>query len=183
MKISPTKIKEVLILEPTVFGDNRGWFAETYNKKEFSKFFIEVDFIQDNHSFSAAKGTLRGLHIQNSPFTQSKLVRCIRGAILDVAVDLRKKSPTYKQWVSVELSEENKKQLFIPKGFAHGFLTLTNNVEFHYKVDNYYNKESDRVFRFDDPEIGIDWKFENPTLSEKDKNAPFLKDSDINHTH
>ena len=179
MKISPTKIKEVLILEPTVFGDNRGWFAETYNKKEFIRLGIDVDFIQDNHSFTEAKGTLRGLHIQNSPFTQSKLVRCTRGSVLDVAVDLRKASSTYKQWISVELSEENKKQLFIPKGFAHGFLTLTENVEFQYKVDNYWDKQSEKTIRFNDPEIGIDWGNDNPVLLERDRNASLLKDCDI----
>ncbi len=179
MKISPTKIKEVLILELAVFGDSRGWFTETYNKKEFSKLGIDVDFIQDNHSFTEAKGTLRGLHIQNSPFTQSKLVRCTRGSVLDVAVDLRKASSTYKQWISVELSEENKKQLFIPKGFAHGFLTLTENVEFQYKVDNYWDKQSEKTIRFNDPEIGIDWGNDNPVLLERDRNASLLKDCDI----
>ena len=180
MKIVQTKIKDVLIIEPEVFGDNRGWFTETYNKEKFKDLGINIDFVQDNHSFSAKKGTLRGLHFQNSPYTQSKLVRCIRGAILDIVVDLRKDSLTYKQWVSVELTEENKKQIFIPKNFAHGFLTLTDNVEFQYKVDNYYNKESDKGFIFNDPEIGIDWKNNNPILSEKDKNNPLFKDCDIN---
>jgi dTDP-4-dehydrorhamnose 3,5-epimerase len=179
MKVSPTKIKDVFLIEPDVFGDNRGWFSETYNKEKLKGFGIDIDFIQDNRSFSATKGTLRGLHLQNSPYTQSKLVYCTRGAILDVVVDLRKDSPTYRQWVSVELSEENKKQLFIPKGFAHGFSTLTDNVEFQYKVDNNYNKQSDVVFRFDDPEIGIDWENKNPILSKRDKDAPFLKDCDI----
>jgi dTDP-4-dehydrorhamnose 3,5-epimerase len=180
MKVTQTKLKEVLIIEPDVFGDSRGWFVESYNKNKLRDFGIDVDFIQDNHSFSATKGTLRGLHVQNDPHTQSKLVRCIRGSILDVAVDLRKDSLTYKNWVSVELSEENKKQLFIPKGFAHGFLTLTDNVEFQYKVDNYYDKQSDRGIRFDDPEIGVVWGNDNPVLSDKDKNAPLLKDCDIN---
>ena len=169
MKVSPTKIKDVLIIEPDVFGDNRGWFSETYNKEKLKDFGIDVEFVQDNHSFSAAKGTLRGLHLQNSPYTQSKLVSCTRGAILDVVVDLRKDSPTYKQWVSVELTAENKRQLFIPRGFAHGFSTLTDDVEFLYKVDNYYNKQSDRVIRFDDPEIGVDWGNKNPILSERDR--------------
>lgn len=179
MKVIPTKIKDVLIIEPDVFGDNRGWFSESYNKEKLKEFGIDVDFVQDNHSFSATKGTLRALHIQESPHTQSKLVRCIKGAVLDVAVDLRKNSPTYKQWVSVELSAENKKQLFIPKGFAHGFLTLTDNVEFEYKVDNYYNKQSERYIKYDDKDIGIIWGNNNPILIERDKNAPLLKDCDI----
>lgn len=179
MKVISTKINDVLIIEPDVFGDNRGWFSESYNKEKLKEFGIDVDFVQDNHSFSATKGTLRALHIQESPYTQSKLVRCIKGAVLDVAVDLRKNSQTYKQWVSVELSAENKKQLFIPKGFAHGFLTLTDNVEFEYKVDNYYNKQSERYIRYDDKDIGIIWGNDNPILIERDKNAPLLKDCDI----
>ena len=169
-----------MIIEPDVFGDNRGWFTETYNKEKFKNFGINVDFIQDNHSFSSAKGTLRGLHLQNSPHTQSKLVRCTKGNVLDVAVDVRKDSPTFKQWVSVELSGENKKQLFIPKGFAHGFITLTDNVEFEYKVDNYYSKESERCIRFNDTDLNINWESENPILNERDMNAPLLKDCDIN---
>jgi dTDP-4-dehydrorhamnose 3,5-epimerase len=179
MKVTETKLKGVLIIEPNVFGDNRGWFSETYNKQKMQDFGIDTDFVQDNHSFSVKKSTLRGMHLQNSPYVQSKLVRCTRGAVLDVAVDLRKDSTTYKQWVSVELTAENRKQIFIPKGFAHGFLTLTDNVEIQYKVDNYYNKEAERGFRFDDPEICIDWGVTTPILSEKDRVLPFLKDSDI----
>jgi len=179
MKVIPTKIKDVRIIEPDVFGDNRGWFSESYNKEKLKEFGIDVDFVQDNHSFSATKGTLRALHIQESPYAQSKLVRCTKGAVLDVAVDLRKDSQTYKQWVSVELSAENKKQFFVPKGFAHGFLTLTDNVEFEYKVDNYYNKQAERYIRYDDKDIGIIWGNDNPILIERDKNAPLLKDCDI----
>jgi len=178
MKITKTKIDGALIIEPAVFLDNRGWFAETYNEKKLEDFGIKCDFIQDNHSFSSTKGTLRGMHFQNNPHAQSKLVRCTKGSVLDVAVDLRKNSPTYKQWVSVELTEENKKQLFIPKGFAHGFLTLSDNVEFQYKVDNYYNKQSERCINFNDPEIGIDWGNNDLLLLDRDKNAPFLKDVD-----
>jgi len=180
MKVTPTKIKDVLIIEPDIFQDNRGWFFESYNKEKLKEFGINTDFIQDNHSFSAKKGTLRGLHLQNNPYSQSKLVRCTKGTVLDVAVDLRKDSPTLKQWMSIELSEENKKQLFIPKGFAHGFITLTDNVEFEYKVDNYYNKESEGGIRFNDKELGINWQNDNPILIEKDANAPLLKDSNIN---
>ena len=180
MHIVKTNIEDVLIIEPEVFGDHRGWFTETYSKGKFKEFGIDIDFIQDNHSFSAQKGTLRGLHFQLNPKAQTKLVRCTKGKILDVAVDLREGSPTYKKWVAVELTEENKKQLLIPKGFAHGFLTLTDDVEVQYKVDEYYSPENDRSIRYDDPEIGVDWGIEAPILSEKDLNAPLLKDSNIN---
>ncbi len=180
MNIVKTEIEDVLIIEPKVFGDHRGWFIETYSKEKFKVLGIDIDFIQDNHSLSAQTGTLRGLHFQIEPKSQTKLIRCTKGKILDVAVDLRKGSPTYKKWVAVELSEENKKQLLVPKGFAHGFLTLTDDVEVQYKVDEYYSKENDRSIRFDDPEIGIKWGIEKPILSDKDINASFLKDSDAN---
>ena len=180
MKITPTKIKDVLVIEPDIFEDARGWFFESYNKKKLKEAGINSDFVQDNHSFSKTKGTLRGLHFQNPPHPQAKLTTCTSGAVLDVAVDLRKNSPTYKKWVSVELTEKNKKQLFVPRGFAHGFITLTDNTEFQYKLDNFYDIKSDRNIRFDDPEIGINWGNGNPILSEKDRNAPFLKDSDAN---
>ena len=149
-------------------------------QKDLEELGLKVDFVQDNHSFSASKGTLRGLHFQLDPKAQTKLVRCTSGRILDVAVDLRKGSPTYKEWVAVELSSDNKRQLLIPKGFAHGFLALTGNVEVQYKVDEYYAPELDRSVRFDDPEIGIHWGIENPILSDKDRNAPLLRDSDVN---
>jgi len=180
MKIVETEIPEVKIIELDVFGDNRGWFTESYNKKKLFDLGINVDFIQDNHSFSAEKGTLRGIHFQNNPMAQSKLVRCTRGKILDLAVDLRKNSPTYKKAISIELSEENKKMFFVPAGFGHGFLTLSENTEVQYKVDNYYSAEHDRSIRFDDPELAIDWGIQDPILSDKDKNAPLLKNSDIN---
>lgn len=182
MIATKTSIEEVLILEPAVFGDHRGWFTETYSKSKFQELGLHMDFVQDNHSMSAQKGTLRGLHFQNDPKAQTKLVRCTKGRILDVAVDLRKGSPTYKKWVAVELSEENKKQLLVPKGFAHGFMTLTDDVEVQYKVDEYYAPQQDRSIRFDDPELGVDWGMVEPILSDKDKNAPFLKDSDANFT-
>jgi dTDP-4-dehydrorhamnose reductase/dTDP-4-dehydrorhamnose 3,5-epimerase len=178
MNVIKTEIEDLLILEPIVFGDHRGWFTETYSKAKFQDLGIDIEFIQDNHSMSAQKGTLRGLHFQTNPKAQSKLVRCTKGRILDIAVDLRKGSATYKKWVGVELSEENKKQLLIPKGFAHGFLTLTDDVEVQYKVDEYYAPECDRSIRFDDPEIGVNWGIEDPILSEKDLKASFLKDSD-----
>lgn len=179
MNIIKTEIDGVLVIEPKVFGDHRGWFTETYSKEKFKELGIDIDFIQDNHSFSAQKGTLRGLHFQLNPKAQTKLVRCTKGKILDVAVDLRKGSPTYKKWIAVELTEENKKQLLVSKGFAHGFLTLTDDVEVQYKVDEYYSPENDRSIRFDDPDIGVDWGIEDPILSEKDLKAPFFKDCDV----
>ena len=174
-------IKDVIILEPKVFVDNRGWFYESYNKATLSKLGISNEFIQDNHSLSIPKYTLRGIHFQNDPYAQSKLVRCTRGRIIDFAVDLRKSSATYLQWISVELSEENKKQIFIPRGFGHAFVTLEENCQVQYKVDNIYSKADERTIRYDDPDIGIQWP-ENmePILSEKDANAPLFKDCDCN---
>lgn len=180
MNVIKTEIADVLIIEPKVFGDHRGWFTETYSKSKFKEFGIDIDFVQDNHSMSYQKGTLRGLHFQTNPKGQTKLVRCTKGKILDVAVDLRKGSSTYTKWVAVELSEDNKRQLLIPKGFAHGFLTLTHDVEVQYKVDEYYSPEFDRSIRFDDPDIGVKWGIENPILSEKDLKAPLLRDSEVN---
>ena len=177
MNLIKTKLEGVYIIEPRVFGDERGWFMETYSKIKTPEI-AACDFVQDNHSYSKEKGILRGIHFQNGEHAQAKLVRCIRGAVLDVAVDLRKGSPTYMQWEAVELSAENKKQLFIPRGFGHGFLTLTEDVEFVYKTDNYYNYESDRSIIWNDPDIGVDWGTENPVLSEKDSSAPTLRDSD-----
>ena len=179
MKIIETELPDVKLVEPAVFGDNRGWFYESYNYEKLKTLGIDVKFVQDNRSYSKEKGTLRGIHFQKTPMAQSKLISCTRGKILDVAVDLRKGSPTYLKWISVELSEENKHMLFIPKGFGHGFVTLTENVEVLYKVDEYYSKDHDRSIRFDDDEIGIDWGVSNPVLSEKDKNAPLFCESDL----
>lgn len=176
MKITKTKLDGVVIIEPEVFGDNRGFFMESWNKKKMEEVGLYYDFVQDNHSKSTVKGTLRGIHFQKGDKAQAKLVRCVKGAVLDVAVDLRKNSPTFKQWVGVELSEENKKQLLIPRGFGHGFVTLTDDVEFLYKADNYYAPEPDAGIRWNDSEIGVEWGAENPILSEKDKKNPFLKD-------
>lgn len=180
MKIIQTDIENLLIIEPKVFGDHRGWFMETYSRKTMAEHGIVNEFIQDNQSLSAQKGTLRGLHFQNAPKAQTKLVRCTKGKILDVAVDLRKDSTTYKKWFSVELSEDNKRQLLVPKGFAHGFLTLTENAEVQYKVDEYYSPECDRSIRYDDPELAILWGDIQPILSDKDLKAPYLADSDVN---
>lgn len=176
MKITKTKLDGVVIIEPDVFGDNRGFFMESWNKKKMEEAGLFYDFVQDNHSKSTVKGTLRGIHFQKGDKAQAKLVRCVKGAVLDVAVDLRKNSPTFKQWVGVELSAENKKQLLIPRGFGHGFVSLTDDVEFLYKADNYYAPEADAGIRWNDPEIGVEWGVENPILSEKDKKNPFLKD-------
>lgn len=187
MKVTETKIPGVLIIEPDVFGDHRGYFMETYSTKKYEEIGITTTFVQDNMSFSANKGTLRGLHFQNAPMAQAKLVSCTKGAVIDVAVDIRKGSPTYKQWVAVELSAENKKQFFIPRGFAHGFLTLTDDVEFRYKVDNLYSKEHDRGIRYDDPTINVDWgtllNGIDPILSEKDTTGPILDNSDCNFVY
>lgn len=176
MKIIKTKLDGVVIIEPDVFGDNRGFFFESWNKKKMDETGLFYDFVQDNHSKSTVKGTLRGIHFQKGDKAQAKLVRCVKGAVLDIAVDLRKNSPTFKQWVGVELNGENKKQLLIPRGFGHGFLTLTDDVEFLYKADNYYAPEADTGIRWNDPDIGVEWGVENPILSEKDKKNPFLKD-------
>lgn len=183
MKLIDTSIPEIKLIEPDVFGDSRGWFYESYSLKKLFELGIDANFVQDNRSFSAKKGTLRGLHFQKNPMAQAKLISCTRGEILDVAVDLRRGSPTYLKWEAVKLTAENKKMFFIPKGFAHGFLTLTDNVEVLYKADEYYSPEDDRSIRFDDREIGIDWSIDSPILSDKDKNAPMLKDSDVNFVY
>lgn len=175
-----TKLPGVYIIEPQVFGDHRGWFMESWSSSKMKDLGIDVDFVQDNQSYTSQKGTLRGIHFQQDPMAQAKLVRVVRGVVLDVAVDLREGSPTYKQWVAVELSAENKRQLYIPRGFGHAFVTLSDNVEFVYKCDNLYSKECDRSLRFDDPTLNINWGIDSPILSEKDVNAPFLKDSDCN---
>ena len=179
MNVIETGLVDAYILEPRVFGDNRGWFMESWSEKTMADAGFHYNFVQDNHSFSAQKGTLRGLHFQKGDSAQAKLVRCVKGAIMDVIVDMREGSPTYKKWVKVELSEENKRQLLVPRGFLHGFVTLTENVEFLYKVDNLYDALADRNIIWNDAEIGVDWGIENPILSEKDKNAPTLSESDI----
>jgi dTDP-4-dehydrorhamnose 3,5-epimerase len=180
MKFIKTEIPEVVIIEPKVFKDERGYFMESFRQDLFEKNIGRINFIQDNESKSK-KGVLRGLHYQLPPFFQSKLVRVIKGSVIDVVVDIRKGSPTFGKYVAVELSEDNKRQLFIPRGFAHGFLVTSEEAVFVYKVDNYYSPESDRNIRFDDPDINIDWNFPKDKIlvSEKDKKAPFLKDAEI----
>lgn len=177
MRFMETEIAGVYIVEPVVFGDGRGFFMESWSKRAFAAAGFHYDFVQDNHSASKAKGTLRGIHFQRGAASQAKLVRCVRGAVLDVAVDLRGKSSTYGKWAAVELSAENRRQLLIPRGFGHGFLTLTDDVEFLYKADNPYAPETDGGIRWNDPEIGVDWGVEEPVLSERDGSFPYLRDA------
>lgn len=181
MKITETGIKDLVIIEPAVHGDHRGWFMETYNKEKFAANGITIDFVQDNQSFSAEKGTLRGMHYQLAPHAQTKLIRCTKGAIYDVAVDLRKDSPTFKQWFGIELTAENKKQLLVPQGFAHGFMTIVEDAEVQYKVDNFYHQPSDRSLLWNDETIGIEWPLDvQPVLSEKDLHAPNFEKAEMN---
>ena len=177
MNIIKTDIEGLLILEPKVFGDSRGYFFESWNKARYEEAGIACEFLQDNESKSSF-GVLRGLHWQAMPYTQAKLVRVVSGAVLDVAVDIRKGSPTYGRHVAVELSEDNKRQFFIPKGFAHGFAVLSQEAVFAYKCDAPYAPQSERGMRFDDPELGIDWRVkpEQWNLSAKDKLHPMFKD-------
>ena len=175
MKITKTKIKGLLIIEPQVFKDERGFFLETYNQKIYEEAGIKYDFVQDNLSKSA-KGVLRGLHYQVNPFAQGKLVQVIQGAVLDVAVDIRFGSPTFGQYASVELDEKNKKQFWIPPGFAHGFVSLTDGATFGYKCTNLYNPESERGIIWNDPSLKINWKTKSPIVSEKDKKNKLFKD-------
>ena len=184
MKKIETRLEGVYIIEPQVFGDQRGYFMETWSTRNFEELGLNYNFVQDNQSFSAQKGILRGIHFQNAPCAQAKLVRVTRGAVLDVALDLCKGSPTYRQWVAVELSADNKRMLMIPRGFGHGFKTLTDDVEFCYKVDNLYSKACDRGIRFDDPTIGVEWgEVRRELLSQKDTASPLLDDSDCNFVY
>lgn len=171
-------LPDIIIIEPLAVDDERGWFMETYKKSEFSKHGISEDFNQDNHSCSTSKGVLRGLHFQKQPAAQGKLVRCVVGEVFDVAVDIRKGSPTYGRWVSEILSKENRRMIWIPAGFAHGFLTTTDVAEVEYKVTVEYSNSHDRAIRWNDPDIGIEWPARNPILSNKDAQAPFLKEAD-----
>ena len=176
MQVTKTDLEGVLILEPKVFGDARGWFMETWSARKMEAAGLIFNFVQDNQSYSAHKGTLRGLHYQTAPFAQTKLVRCTRGKLLDVAVDIREGSPTFAKWVAVELTADNKKQLLIPRGFAHAFLTLTDDVEIQYKADNFYAPNCDGNIRWDDPEIKVDWPFAPTILADKDAKAPTLRE-------
>ena len=186
INVIETSLEGVVIVEPTVFGDHRGWFYEAYSERDYFASGLTYEFIQDNRSFSATKGTLRGIHFQCGDSAQAKLVWAGKGEVLDVAVDLRKGSPTYLKWEAVVLTEENKKQFMIPRGFGHAFLTLTDNVEFCYKADGFYDATADGSIRYNDPDIGVDWgKYfadyadgAGLVLSDKDKTAPFSKDAE-----
>lgn len=180
MKIEKTPLDGVYVLEPNVFGDHRGFFMESYNKERLRGLGIEIDFVQDNQSLSAEVGTLRGLHYQLHPKAQTKLVRVLAGAIYDAVVDLRRESPTFGQWFGVELSASNKKQLLVPRGFAHGFCTLLPNTEVFYKVDEYYSPEHDRGILWNDPRIGIPWPISEVILSEKDRHHPLFVEAEMN---
>lgn len=180
MNINKTKFEEVLIIEPNVFSDERGFFMESYNKRNMEKNGLIVNFVQDNHSFSSKVGVIRGLHYQLNPKAQSKLIRVTSGAIYDVVVDIRRGSPTFGDWFAIVLSAENKKQLFIPRGFAHGFCTLTPTTEIQYKVDEYYVPDLDRGIIWNDPDLGITWPTNSPILSEKDQKHPLFKNAEIN---
>ena len=179
MNIIKTEIDGVVIIEPRLFKDDRGYFFESYSEKDFNAQVREIKFVQDNESKSSY-GVLRGLHFQKPPYAQSKLVRVIKGAVLDVAVDIRKGSPTFGKHVAVELTEDNHRQFFIPRGFAHGFSVLTPEVIFQYKCDNFYAPQSEGALAWDDPDLGIDWRIPSDKiiLSEKDKHHPRLKDAE-----
>ena len=181
MELLPTILTDAYLVQPQVFGDRRGWFMETYSKEKMP--FPEIVYLQDNHSYSAQKGVVRGLHCQCDPHSQTKLVRCTRGAIYDVIVDVRKGSPTYLKWIKVLLSAENKTQLFVPKGFLHGFVTLTEDTEVQYKVDALYHKPSERTVLWKDPALNIDWGVTDPVLSEKDACAPTLAEAGLDFTY
>jgi len=172
------EIPGLVIIEPRAFADDRGFFLESYKRSDFVKNGIDAEFLQDNHSLSS-KGVLRGLHYQKPPYTQAKLVRVIKGSAWDVAVDIRKNSPTYKKWIGVELSEENRRMFYIPEGFAHGFLALTDEVHLLYKCSNEYSPAHDAGIIWNDPELAIEWPVEKPLLSDKDLILPFLKDAEV----
>ncbi len=177
--IKKLEIPDVLFIEPESFQDARGFFMETYHQKDFEKAGMTQNFVQDNHSRSK-KGVVRGLHYQNEPMAQGKLVRCVRGTVFDVAVDLRKESPTYTHWLSVTLSEINRFMLWIPRGFAHGYMTLQDDAEVIYKVDNFYSPQHERGIIWNDPDLGIKWPVQDPIVSEKDNRYPKLKEADYN---
>lgn len=175
MEIIKTEIEGLLIIKPKVFEDDRGYFYESYNEQLYRAHGIVMNFVQDNQSMSK-RGVLRGLHFQNKPYAQGKLIRVLKGCVFDVAVDIRKKSATYGQWHSVILSEDNKLQYWIPPGFAHGFLTLENDTILSYKCTELYNKESEESIRWNDPDLKISWSYYDPILSDKDRNATLFKD-------
>ena len=183
MKVFDTKLKDVKIIEPDVFEDERGFFMESYSEEKYRQLGIDFNFVQDNHSLSVEAGIVRGLHFQRGNAAQTKLICVVTGEVLDVVVDLRKGSPTYGQRESFILSEHNRRQLLVPRGFAHGFVTLTPNVNFMYKCDNYYNEEADSGIAFDDKDLGIDWQIDlsKAIISDKDRNLPTFKEFEKNN--
>lgn len=182
MKITDLELDGVKIIEPQVFEDYRGYYMESYSVRTMKQNGIDTVFVQDNHLCSLKKNTIRGIHFQNSPKAQAKLLRCTKGSILDVVVDLRKDSPTFKKYVSVVLKAEEKKQILIPKGFGHACMSLEDDTEVQYKVDELYEPEYDRAIAWNDPGLNIDWGTDEVIVSQKDANAPCLKDSDVNFT-
>lgn len=178
MRLVKTDFDEVSLLEPIIHKDNRGFFFESFNKRQFESIGISYDFVQDNHSTSLKSGTIRGLHYQSTPMETTKMLRVTKGAILEVVADIRIGSPNYGKWISMIISEENKIQVIVPIGFAHGFCTLHDNTEVLYKVDQYYSPENDRGIRWDDPELAIEWPTSNPILSDRDRNLPLLREQD-----
>jgi len=180
LKLHPCRLPGIKLIEPDVFEDRRGFFMESYNEVKFAELGVHCRFVQDNHSLSVERGVLRGLHYQLKPRAQAKLVRVIRGAVYDVVVDIRRGSPTFGQWEGFVLSAENKLQLFVPRGFAHGFCTLEPNTEVLYKVDDLYARDLERGIAWNDPALGIPWPIENPILSDKDARHPPLADAEFN---
>lgn len=179
LKITTTDLPGVFLLEPDVFSDSRGFFLESYNQKTFAEAGLNYNFVQDNHSLSLEAGVIRGLHYQLTPKAQAKLVRVLAGAIVDVVVDIHQNSPTFGRWIIVNLSATNKKQLLVPKGFAHGFCTLEPHTEVLYKVDEFYSPKHDRGILWKDPALGIPWPTEHPILSDKDLKQPVLKQAEL----
>ncbi|EES72755.1 dTDP-4-dehydrorhamnose 3,5-epimerase [Paenibacillus sp. oral taxon 786 str. D14] len=180
MKLTPLKLEGVFLLEPVVHGDHRGFFMESYNEAVLKQLGINYHFVQDNQSLSSEVGVLRGLHYQLNPKAQAKLVRVLTGAIYDVVLDIRRSSPTFGQWIGVTLSEANKRQLLVPKGFAHGFCTLEPNTQVFYKVDEYYSPEHDRGILWNDPALKINWPVSEPLLSDKDRRHPTFAEAEMN---
>lgn len=180
MKVTELALPGVKLIEPTYFEDHRGYFCETYSRRTLAEYGIDCEFVQDNHSMTRSAGTIRGIHCQKEPAAQGKLIRCTRGRIRDYAVDFREDSDTYKHWICVELSDENRRQVWIPAGFGHAFLSLTDNCEVQYKTSAFYDPQLDCSVLWSDPEIGIDWGIEDPILSAKDACAKTLKDCQLN---
>lgn len=175
MQVIKTALEGILIIQPNIYKDNRGYFSETFHELRYNEHGINLKFVQDNISVSK-KGTLRGLHYQVPPKAQGKLCQVIKGSVIDVSVDLRSNSPTFGKYIKVELSEDNHNQLYIPQGFAHGFVVLSSEAIFHYKCSDFYSKEHERAIRYDDPDLNIDWEITDPIVSDKDKQAKFFKE-------